>query len=217
MERESYWSDDDGSSSDEYNSEEEDPVGDGSKMVVDSDGKSDSEGIENQHSVMHLQDSEISAPQETCMPELVPRPPTTPTLLSAVDGASMPPPMMIGQQESTIQAENMQTRLDYVPAELTETSEHEPEDSNTGRRTSGRVRKRTQVDGRCECDTEITAEEKEEGTQVMRCKARGCETGWVRGTYLLDFRVGCASMRNVPMLGNYIFTCFVHFPPYFIL
>ena len=40
--------------------------------------------------------------------------------------------------------------------------------------------KRTQVDGRCECDTEITNEEKEKGTQVMRCKARGCETGWVR-------------------------------------
>ena len=42
------------------------------------------------------------------------------------------------------------------------------------------LEKRTQVDGRRECDTEITAEEKEdsEGTQVsMRCKARGCETG----------------------------------------
>ena len=35
--------------------------------------------------------------------------------------------------------------------------------NNTGRRTSGRVRKRTQVDGRCECDTEIT---KEMGTQL---------------------------------------------------
>ena len=29
-------------------------------------------------------------------------------------------------------------------------------------------------------DTEITNEEKEKGTQVMRCKAQGCETGWVR-------------------------------------
>jgi hypothetical protein len=34
---------------------------------------------------------------------------------------------------------------------------------------------------------------------------------------MLDFRVGYASMRNVPMLGNYLFTCFVCFSPYFIL
>jgi hypothetical protein len=76
----------------------------------------------------------------------------------------------------------MQTRLDRVPAQLTETSEHRPEDcedSNTGRRTSGRDRTRTQVDGRSKCDTELTTAEKEEGTQVMRCKARGCETGYV--------------------------------------
>ena len=29
-------------------------------------------------------------------------------------------------------------------------------------------------------DIEITPEEKEEGTTVMMCKVRGCETGWVR-------------------------------------
>ena len=34
-------------------------------------------------------------------------------------------------------------------------------------------------DGRCECDTEITNEEKEKGAQVMRCKARGCEIGCI--------------------------------------
>ena len=51
---------------------------------------------------------------------------------------------------------------------------------NGTRRSSGRVRKRTEVDSRCECNTLITLEEKEIGTQVMECKARGCETGWVR-------------------------------------
>ena len=61
-----------------------------------------------------------------------------------------------------------------------ETNERAPEDNSTGQRTSGRVRKRTQVDGRCECDVEITADEKEEGTRVMMCKAPGCKTGWVR-------------------------------------
>ena len=49
------------------------------------------------------------------------------------------------------------------------------------RRSSGRIRKRTEIDSRCECDTLITAEEKEAGTRVMECKACGCETGWVRG------------------------------------
>src|SRR6266699_4649989 len=39
---------------------------------------------------------------------------------------------------------------------------------------------------------------------------------FARGS-VLDFRVGYASMRNVPMLGNYLFTCFVCFSPYFIL
>jgi hypothetical protein len=72
---------------------------------------------------------------------------------------SSPAVISNGQQESTIQ-------------QLTEINEYEPEDSS--RRTSGRVRKRTQVDGRSECDTEITNEAKEKGTQVMRCKA-----GWV--------------------------------------
>ena len=55
----------------------------------------------------------------------------------------------------------------------------QPEDVGT-RRSSGHVRKRTEVDSRCECNTLITLEEKEIGTQVMECKARGCETGWVR-------------------------------------
>ena len=50
-ERESYWSDDDGSSSEEYNSDKEDTLGDGSKLVTDSDGEFDSEEIENQHCV----------------------------------------------------------------------------------------------------------------------------------------------------------------------
>ena len=55
----------------------------------------------------------------------------------------------------------------------------QPEDVGT-RQSSGRVRKRTEVNSRCECNTLITLEEKEIGTQVMECKARGCETGWVR-------------------------------------
>ena len=55
----------------------------------------------------------------------------------------------------------------------------QPEDVGT-RRSSGRVQKRTEVDSRCECNTLITLEEKEIGAQVMECKARGCETGWVR-------------------------------------
>ena len=78
-----------------------------------------------------------------------------------------------------------------VQLTVSETNEREPEDNSTGRRTSGRVRKRTQVDGRCECDTEIIADEKEEGTRVMsmRCKARGCETGWVRAIHQMISRV----------------------------
>ena len=129
-----------------------------------------------------------SALQETCEPELVSCPQTTP----------MPSPTAIsnGQQGSANQ-------------QLTETNEYEPKDSNTGRRTSGRVRKRTQVDGRCECDTEITNEEKEMGTQVMRCKARGCETGWVRtssysclasGVLMGDtqFHIACMDYQFVP-------------------
>ena len=172
-ERESYWSDDDGSSSEEYYSEE--TVDDGSKMIVDSDGESDSEGIENasEHCIPHLQDIEISAPKETCESKLV-SPQTTP----------MPSPAVISndQQESTIQ-------------QLNENNEYEPEDNNAGRRTSGRVRKRTQVDGRCECDTEITNEEKEQGTQVMRCKARGCETGWVRTS-------SCSCLVSSVLIGD---------------
>ena len=113
-ERESYWTDNDGSSSEEYNSKE--TVEDGSKMIVGSDGESDLEGIENEDCVPHLQDTEILAPQETCEPELVPHPQTTP----------MPSPAVIsnGQQESMIQ-------------HLTKTNESDPEDSNTGHQTSG--------------------------------------------------------------------------------
>ena len=37
------------------------------------------------------------------------------------------------------------------------------------------------MDSRCKCGTEITAEEKDVGECVMMCKARGCETIWVRG------------------------------------
>ena len=42
------------------------------------------------------------------------------------------------------------------------------------------MRRRIQVDSRCEYDTEITAQEKELGERVMMRKARGCETVWVR-------------------------------------
>jgi hypothetical protein len=141
-------------------------------MVINSEDESESEGIVD-HYVPHLQ-------------ELIPRPQTTPSALSAAEDARMSSPM-IGQQESTIPAENMYMQSEHGEVELigTETNEREPEESSNGRRTSGRVRKRTEVDGRCECDTEITAEEMEEGTRVMRCKARGCETGWVRGIQLL--------------------------------
>ena len=57
--------------------------------------------------IAYLQDPEASAPQETCEPELVSRPQTTP----------MPSPAVIsnGQQGSTIQ-------------QLTDTNEYEPED-----------------------------------------------------------------------------------------
>ena len=44
------------------------------------------------------------------------------------------------------------------------------------------MRRRIQVDSRCECDTEITAQEKEVEDSVMMCKARGCETVWVHAT-----------------------------------
>jgi hypothetical protein len=90
-----------------------------------------------------------------------------------------------------------------------ETNERESEDNSTGRRTSGRVRKRTQVDGRCECDTEITAHEKEEGTRVMKCKARGCETGWVRvifacqcSEFLMDCRTVSHRMHGLPIRAS---------------
>ena len=50
-----------------------------------------------------------------------------------------------------------------------ETNEREPEDTGQHWPTnSGRVRKRTHVDGMSECDTEITADEKEEGTRVHK-------------------------------------------------
>ena len=74
------------------------------------------------------------------------------------------------------------------------------------RRSSGRVRKWTEIDSRCECDTLITAEEKEAGTRVMECKAPGCETGWVCGTVSIfiqhifrltfgnDFAFSCTSI-----------------------
>jgi len=90
-------------------------------------------------------------------------------------------PMMIGQQGPALQADTMQIPLGRSQVHLMdlETNEHAPEDNSTGQRTSGRVRKRTQVDGRCECDVQIMADEKEEGTRVMMCKAPGCETGWV--------------------------------------
>ena len=51
---------------------------------------------------------------------------------------------------------------------------------NDSLRSSGRVRRKIQVDSRCKCGTEITAEEKDVGECVMMCKARGCETIWVR-------------------------------------
>ena len=87
-------------------------------MIIDSDGESESEGIENEHCVSHFQDPEISAPQETCEPKLVSYPQMTP----------MPSPVVIsnGQQGSMIQ-------------QLTETNEYKPEDSNTSQQTSGRV------------------------------------------------------------------------------
>ena len=46
----------------------------------------------------------------------------------------------------------------------------------------GRMQRRIQVDSRCECDTEIMAQEKKVGDSVMMCKARGCETVWVHAT-----------------------------------
>ena len=82
------WSDNDGSSSKEYNSEE--TVEDGSKMIVDSNGESDSEGIDNEHCVLHLQDSNT---QDTREPKLVSRPQTThmPSLISqlVVEGVAL--------------------------------------------------------------------------------------------------------------------------------
>ncbi|KDR76610.1 hypothetical protein GALMADRAFT_139524 [Galerina marginata CBS 339.88] len=66
----------------------------------------------------------------------------------------------------------------------------EPEVGIGARRSSGRVRKRTEVDSQCECDTLITLEEKEAGVQVMECKARGCETGW--------FHMSCMDFEFIP-------------------
>ena len=42
---------------------------------------------------------------------------------------------------------------------------------------SGCVWRRTKVDSQCECNMLITLKEKEVSTQVMECKACGCETG----------------------------------------
>ena len=56
----------------------------------------------------------------------------------------------------------------------------QPEENNSNRRSSKRMRRRIQVDSRCEYDAEITAEEEEVGDSVtMMCKARCCETVWV--------------------------------------
>ena len=158
----------DGSSSDEYGSE-----GEGSKIAIDPDNKSETEELENQQ-VTHPRDPETFVPGETFRPnspELMPQPQTTVFSVPAVEDTPMSSsPAMIGQQGAALQEQLMDS----------ETNECEPEDNSTGRQTSGRVRKRTQVDGKCECDIEITPDEKEEGTTVMMYKVRGCETGCVR-------------------------------------
>jgi len=87
----------------------------------------------------------------------------------------MSPPTTIGQQGPALQADTMQIPLGRSQVHLTdsETNERAPEDNSTGRRTSGRVRKRTQVDGRCECDVEITADEEEELTVTVSHRMHG--------------------------------------------
>ena len=46
----------------------------------------------------------------------------------------------------------------------------QPEENEGNRRSLGRIRRRIQVDSRCECDTEITDQEKEvRSERVMMC------------------------------------------------
>ena len=131
LERMSYWSDDDGSSSDEHESE-----GEGNKMVIDSEDESETEEIENQH-VMYLEDLGTFATQETFrpnVPELTPQPQLTPFSLPAVEDTPMSPPMMIGQQGPALQADTMQIPLGCSQVHLTdsETNVCTPEDNSTG-------------------------------------------------------------------------------------
>ena len=100
-ERETYWSDDDGSSSDEYDSE-----GEGSEIAIDPDNESETEELENQQ-VTHRQDPETFVPGETFRPdspELMPQPQMTVFSVPAVEDTPMSSLLtMIGQQGVALQ------------------------------------------------------------------------------------------------------------------
>lgn len=142
------------------------------EVLLTSDGESDLEGIENQQSVTHLQERYLTRKKLSCPNWFLIHQRHLHYSLqwmvqhwcfyaSTNDDFKLP--------ASKIQAETKWTQSDQwdhvLVAQPTETNEHETEDWNTGRCTSGQVRKSNQVDERCECDTEVTTEEKDEGTE----------------------------------------------------
>jgi hypothetical protein len=64
-------------------------------------------------------------------------------------------------------ARNANSTPDFAHDNDMQAAESEGDIQVGARHSSGRVRKRTEVDRRCECDTLITAEEKQAGTRVM--------------------------------------------------
>lgn len=162
-ENEKPWSDADDSSSSKEDNMESDPevlrkFG-GSSMVVDSDSES-----ENQ-----LEDDEKAT---YCRPLYIPPFP----LPLAESCASTPEPSTETEWPAASPPEASASRFVHEElanlAPVIQPKENEPEENDSNRRSSGRMRRKIQVDNRCKCDTEITAEEKEVGDSVMMCKAR---------------------------------------------
>ena len=77
------------------------------------------------------------------------------------------------QQAQLIQPQ-ANSLLNFFTQKTSQDTTNTTDDSNW--RSSGRMRRRIQVDSRCECDTEITAEEKEVGDSIKHVvvKQFGC-------------------------------------------
>ena len=201
IEIEKPWSDVDSSSSEEDNvdSDLEAPRKFGRcSMIIDSDSESENQLEDDEKTTYRrslyrplfpLPESCASTPSkpstETERP--VASPPEASSSRSPSSGSNQPTKNAGGPVSPCAQEDEPDAQPESVTHEELDGMANlapviQPEEDDGNRRSSGRMRKRIQVDSRCECDTEITAEEKEVGDSVMMCKARGCETVWVRAT-----------------------------------